>query len=230
MTGPRAVVLAGGKGQRLYPYTTVLPKPLLPVGEKPILHHVLQSLGKAGLRDVTISVGHLAELIMVFFGKGEKLGLRIDYAIEDEPLGTIGPLTRIENLGDNFLVMNGDVLTDLDIKALWDAHIASSALLTIAVFAREVKIDFGVLRRDALHRVTEFIEKPTIPYDVSMGIYVLNKRCLDFVPPGTHFGFDELVLALLAAGETVHAFPHQGKWLDLGRPEDYETANREYLG
>jgi NDP-mannose synthase len=228
--GRRAVILAGGKGMRLRPYTTILPKPLLPVGDRPILHRVIAMLGEAGFRDITISVGHLAELIMVFFGDGSKHGLKIDYAIEDMPLGTIGPLRHIENLGDDFLVMNGDVLTDLDPNNLWNAHREGGAALTIATHAREVRIDYGVLDRDGGNRITAFREKPRIPYDVSMGVYALNRRCLDFVPPGRHFGFDELVLALLAAGEHVAAFPHEGKWLDLGRPEDYEIAQEEWSG
>jgi len=227
MSGPRAVVLAGGKGRRLLPYTTILPKPLLPVGDRPILHRVLESLGKAGFRDVTISVGHLVELIMAFFGDGAKYGLKLDYAIEDEPLGTIGPLAFIDGLGEDFLVMNGDVLTDLDLRALWEDHLLHRRALTIATHARKVQIDFGVLRRNEENRVTDFVEKPTIPYEVSMGIYILNRRCLDFVPRGQPFGFDQLVLAMLATGEPIHAHPHAGHWLDLGRPEDYEASNRD---
>lgn len=226
MSGPRAVVLAGGKGRRLQPYTTILPKPLLPIGDQPILLRVLTQLGEAGFKNITISVGHLAELIQVFFGKGEKLGLNIDYAIEETPLGTIGPLAHIEGLGENFLVMNGDILTDLDIQALWQDHLKNQPALTVATYAREVRIDFGVLERSAGQRVVSFVEKPTIPYEVSMGIYILNKSCLEFVPRDRPFGFDQLMLALLDAGEAIKAFPHAGRWLDLGRPEDYEAANR----
>lgn len=220
---PRAVVLAGGKGLRLRPYTTVLPKPLLPVGDRPILHRVLEGLASVGFQRITISVGHLAELIMAFFGKGENFGLQLDYAIEDKPLNTIGPLAFIDDLGEDFLVMNGDVLTDLDFGELYRDHLAGGATLTIATFAREVRIDFGVLEREG-RTINAFREKPCIPYEVSMGVYVLNKRCLDFVPKGKPFGFDELVLALLSAGEPIRAFPHSGSWLDLGRPEDYESA------
>lgn len=227
MSMPRAVVLAGGKGRRLAPYTTILPKPLLPVGDQPILLHVLEILRGAGFDRITISVGHLAELIMLFFGRGHKFGVEIDYAIEDEPLGTIGPLAFIEGLGEDFLVMNGDVLTDLDPAALYRQHKDSGAILTVATYAREVAIDFGVLRTTGDGRISEFVEKPRIPYEVSMGVYILNRRCMDFVPKGRAFGFDELVLALLDAGEDVRAFPHKGQWLDLGRPEDYAIANRE---
>ncbi|MFP4380229.1 MAG: NDP-sugar synthase [Candidatus Sumerlaeia bacterium] len=225
----RAVVLAGGKGMRLRPYTTVLPKPLMPVNDRPVLEHVLKNLKKAGFRKITISVGHLSELIQAFFGDGKKWGIAIDYAIEDKPLNTIGPLAFIENLGENFLVMNGDIMTDLDLAAFWQDHLESEAALTVATFRREVNIDFGVLRYSSGdHSIHGFEEKPVLPYDVSMGIYALNHRCLDFIPKGKSFGFDQLVLALLAAREKVRAFPHSGKWLDLGRPEDYETANREY--
>lgn len=224
----RAVVLAGGKGRRLRPYTTVFPKPLLPVGDRPILSHVLENLKAAGFNQVTISVGHLAELIMAFFGDGKRFGVTLDYAIEDKPLNTIGPLAFIDGLGENFLVMNGDILTDLDLKALWEDHCQSGSVLTIATHQREVNIDFGVLRRDG-RTITSFTEKPRIPYEVSMGIYALNKRCLDFVPKGESFGFDQLVLALLAAGESIRAFPYDGQWLDLGRPADYEAANQGFV-
>ena len=226
----RAVVLAGGKGTRLLPYTTILPKPLLPVGDRPILERVLCRLGRAGFRDITISVGHLAELIQAVCGDGQRWNLKLDYAIEDQPLGTIGPLTFIHDLGENFLVMNGDVLTDLDPAAPWQAHLESGAALTIATIRRQVHVDFGVLGYDAWKQINRFEEKPTLSYDVSMGIYILNRRCLDFVPRGKPFGFDQLVLALLGAGQPVRAFPHEGQWLDLGRPEDYERANRDFAG
>jgi NDP-sugar pyrophosphorylase family protein len=224
----RAVVLAGGKGTRLHPYTTILPKPLLPVCDRPILERVLRRLGESGFKNITISVGHLAELIQAVCGDGRKWKLNLEYAIEDEPLGTIGPLAFIRDLGENFLVMNGDVLTDLDLAALWKAHLASGAALTVATFHRDIKIDFGVLSYDRWKQINHFEEKPTLPYDVSMGVYILNRRCLDFVPKGKPFGFDQLVLALLEVGQPVRAYPHEGQWLDLGRAGDYECANAEF--
>ncbi len=224
----RAVVLAGGKGTRLRPYTTVLPKPLLPVGDRPILEHVFNGLSKAGIGKVTISVGHLADLIQTFFGNGSKWNLEVTYAVEDRPLNTIGPLPFVDDLGEDFLVINGDTLTDLDFRSLWAAHRASGAALTVATSRRAVDIDFGVLRYDeASNEVRGFEEKPVLRYDVSMGIYVLNRKCLDFIPKGEPFGFDQLVLALLAARQPVRACPHGGKWLDIGRQDDYETANEE---
>lgn len=226
----RAVVLAGGQGLRLRPYTTVLPKPLMPVGDRPILEHVLRQLGQSGFRRITISVGHLAELIQAVCGDGTRWDLTLDYAVEDEPLGTIGPLSFIDELGEDFLVMNGDVLTDLNPAKLWDFHQSAGAALTVATHRREVHVDYGVLHYDAAHNIERFEEKPTLAYDVSMGVYILNRRCLEYVPQGQAFGFDQLMLALLAAGERVKAFPHAGHWLDLGRPEDYEHANREIPG
>ncbi len=223
----QAVILAGGRGTRLYPYTTVLPKPLVPIGDRPILEIVITWLREAGVRDIVVSVGHLAELIRAFFGTGEKWGVCLQYSIEDEPLGTIGPLALIPKLKEPFFVLNGDILTDLDLGDMYAAHLRSGAALTVATRRREVKIDFGVLRYDpATLRIGEFQEKPVIEYDVSMGVYLLTRRCLDYVPRRTHFGFDQLVLTLLKHGEPIHSFPHAGRWLDIGRPEDYEEANR----
>jgi NDP-sugar pyrophosphorylase family protein len=222
------VILAGGRGTRLRPYTTVLPKPLMPIGEHPILEVVVRWLAGQGVTDLTVSVGHLGELIMAVFGDGERLGVRLRYAQEDQPLGTMGPLSLLPRLADHedFLVLNGDVLTDLDLAAMHDAHRRTGATMTIATHRRDVKIDFGVLHYDAAsHRITDFVEKPTHHYDVSMGVYLLSRRCLPLIPAGRPFGFDDLVLALLARGETLHAFPHTGEWLDIGRPGDYDRAN-----
>ena len=202
----RAVVLAGGKGTRLLPYTTVLPKPLLPVGDRPILEIVLRRLGEAGFGRITISVGHLAELIQAVCGNGARWGLHLDYAIEDEPLGTIGPLACIDALPENFLVMNGDVLTDLDLNALWNDHVAGGSALTVATFRRSVHIDFGVLQYDEHRRVHAFQEKPVHCYDVSMGIYILNRRCLAvFVRAAVAMGFVSSVL-MLRGGRSGRSF------------------------
>ncbi len=223
----RVVILAGGKGTRLQPYTTVLPKPLMPIGDRPILEIVIEWIRQAGLRRITISVGHLAELIRSFFGNGEKWGVEIEYAVEDTPLGTIGPLALIDGLGEQFIVLNGDVLTDLDLRALYHDHAQSGAALTVATCRREVPIDFGVLRYDPESRVVRaFEEKPVIRYDVSMGVYVLSRRCLGYIPPRQHFGFDNLILTLLERGEMVRSFVHGGRWLDIGRPADFDLANQ----
>lgn len=222
---PRAVILCGGQGTRLRPYTTVLPKPLMPIGDRPILEIVVASLRRSGIRDVTLCVGHLAQLIRAFFGDGERFGVRIQYAVEDKPLGTIGPLAFVDGLGENFLVMNGDILTDLDPAALHRAHLAGSADLTVATYEREAKIDFGVLDVEAGgDRVVGFVEKPARRYEVSMGMYAMNRRVLDLFKPGDYFGFDHLVLKLLESNRPVRRLRHAGNWLDIGRLDDYEAA------
>jgi NDP-sugar pyrophosphorylase family protein len=223
-----AVILAGGRGTRLRPYTITVPKPLVPVGEQAILEIVLRQLRRAGVDQVRMAVNHMAELIMAFFGDGNKFGLAISYAIEDEPLGTVGPLRRMADLPENFLVLNGDVLTDLDYAALYRAHVASGARLTLSACRRREKVDFGVLELDAGRgRLVGFREKPVHEFDVSMGVYVFHREVLQRIPAGRPYGLDELVLEMLGAGVPVHAHPFDGYWLDLGRADDYERANRE---
>lgn len=222
--GIRTIILAGGKGTRLRPYTIVLPKPLVPVGDMPILEIVIRQLAAQGFRRLTVAVGHLAELIQSFFGDGAKWGVEIEYSIEDKALSTIGPLRLIRDLKGDFLVMNGDLLTDVDFREIIKFHKSQEAALTVASCHRKVTIDFGVLHGDEQDRVVGFEEKPQIGYLVSMGIYVLNERVLPLIPEGEAFGFDQLVQALLEAGEHVASFRHDGYWLDIGRPDDYEQA------
>jgi NDP-mannose synthase len=226
----QAVILAGGKGTRLRPYTTTLPKPLVPVGEQPILSIILRQLREAGVNRVVLAVNHLAELIMAFFGTGERFGLKIEYSIEDKPLSTIAPLKLVQDLADNFLVMNGDVLTDLDYSSLFRNHLQNNSQLTIATYERSVHNDFGVLNLDSTNRVVGFREKPTYHFQVSMGVYALNRSVLDCVPSAQAFGFDDLVLRLLRDGKPINAYRHRGYWLDLGRPDDYDRATQEYPG
>lgn len=224
----RAVILAGGKGTRLKPYTTVLPKPLMPIGDMPILEVVLRQLKRAGITHVTLAVGHLAELLEAFFGDGSKFGMRIDYSREDKPLGTAGPLTLIDDLSDTFLVMNGDVLTTLDYGHLIQTHKDSGAVATVATHEREVRIDFGVLQMDENNRLTEYVEKPTLPYRVSMGVYVFQADILSRLQPGEYFDFPDLVKLLIAEHQSVMAYPFTGYWLDIGRHDDYGIAMDEF--
>ncbi|BBO77651.1 nucleoside-diphosphate-sugar pyrophosphorylase [Desulfosarcina widdelii] len=224
-----AIILAGGLGTRLKPYTTVIPKPIVPVGEKAIMEIVLNQLVSYGFTRVTLAVNHLAQLIMAYFGNGERYGLQIEYSFEDKPLGTIGPLKLIETLPDNFLVMNGDILTDFDFERFFQKHIENRAMATIATYERDVKIDFGVLRYDATtKKIDSFTEKPTHHYSVSMGIYAFSKRILQYVPDNQAYGFDQLMLDMIGNHENIQAYPFDGYWLDIGRPDDYEKAGREY--
>ncbi len=229
----RAVILAGGKGTRLRPFTATLPKPLVPVGDRSILDIVLAQLKAAGVTRVTMAVNHLAHLIMAYFGDGGRWDLQIDYSLEDRPLSTIAPLTLIDDLPEHFFVMNGDVLTDLDFGDLYQRHVASGAEITVATFERDARIDFGVLRSDEARRVVGFEEKPSYHFTVSMGVYVLSRSLLDVVPPGEPFGFDDLMLTCIDQGRQAMTYPHDGYWLDIGRPGDYEEANErvdELLG
>jgi len=223
-----AVILAGGKGTRLRPYTTTLPKPLVPVGDRPILEIVIGQLRAAGVKKITIAVNHMADLIMAFFGNGEKLGVEIVYSIEDQPLSTVAPIKLIHNLPEHFLVLNGDVLTDLAYEMLYQAHVKADVGLTIATCQRDVAIDFGVLDLDRQSsRLVGFREKPTYHFDVSMGVYVFSRSVLEHVPEGKPYGIDNLVLDMLRDGHMVKAYPFEGFWLDIGRPDDYERANLE---
>ena len=224
----RAVILAGGRGSRLAPYTTVLPKPLLPVGDRAILDVVVRQLHRTGFDDLTIAVGHLAHLIAAVFGDGSGHGVRIAYHEERTPRGTAGPLASIEGLDETFLMLNGDVLTTLDFRDLCDAHQAAGNALTIATHRREVFIDYGVLHTDGDNRLVAYEEKPTLSYTVSMGVYALEPSVRAHVPADRPFDLPDLVHALLAAGEPVGSFPYDGYWLDIGRHDDYEQAIAEF--
>ena len=227
----RAVLLAGGEGQRLRPYTTVLPKPLMPIGDRPIMDVIVRQLRHAGVGRITVATGYLAELIEVFFGDGSKYGIPIDYFREQEPLGTAGALALIGGLDDHFLVMNGDVLTDLDYRRLFDDHCRSDAAATIATQKREVQISLGVLRcedeRDPT-RLTDYLEKPRIDYQVSMGVYCFSPAVVEHIEPGRRLDFPDLVLKLLERDLTVRAWPSGNYWRDIGRHDDYEQALDDY--
>ncbi len=225
----RAVILAGGKGTRLAPYTTVFPKPLMPINDSPILEIVIRQLALSGFNDITLTVGHLAELMEAFFGNGNKFEVRIEYSREDKPLGTAAPLALIENLPENFLVMNGDILTTLDYKDFMHYHDEHKGQVTIAMQQKEINIDLGVMELNNNNVLTKYIEKPTIPYKVSMGIYAFNKAILKYIPHNKHFDFPDLIQVLLKTGEKIVCYSSKDKWLDIGREEDYQKANEEFV-
>ena len=223
----RAVILAGGKGTRLRPYTVVLPKPLMPIGDYPILEVVIRQLVHYGYDHITLAVSHQAALIRAFFGDGSKWHVHIDYSEENEPMGTIGPLRLIPDLPEHFLIMNGDVLTDLNFATIYDNHTQSNQIFTISSHQRVQKIDYGVLIADATGMLCGFQEKPSTDYEVSMGIYMANREILEYVP-NTPYGFDNLMLDLLADKRDVKVEPFSGYWLDIGRPDDYMQAIDEF--
>jgi NDP-mannose synthase len=225
----RAVVLAGGKGTRLSPYTFVLPKPLLPIGERPILDLVLSQLSQAGCARATLCVGYLAPLIETYCGPGHRWGLAVDYFRESTPLGTVGALGQIDDLPpEGFLLMNGDILTDLSYSDLLDAHRQSDADLTIAAFRRVVKDELGILEVDDERRVTAYHEKPEHVYLVSMGIYAFGLEAARRVRAGERLDFPDLVQRLLNEGRKVRVHIHDGYWLDIGRHDDFARANEEF--
>lgn len=223
----RAVVLAGGKGTRLAPYTSVLPKPLMPIGDRSILELVIGRLAASGISDVTLCVGYLSHLIEAVLGGRTTDGVDIAYVREEEPLGTAAPLRLVDGLDKTFLAMNGDVLTTLDFGALIRYHRRKRNLLTIATRDRPVQIDYGVLhlgQNGSRNRVQSYVEKPQMTSTVSMGIYVLEPEVLNYIPSSGHFDFPDLVQALLRKGEPVGAYRYDGLWFDIGRREDYEQA------
>ncbi len=223
-----AVILAGGKGARLKPYTMVIPKPLLPLGDLPILEVVLQQLSYAGFDRVAITLGHMAHLFNAVIGNGSRWKIQIEYCVEEEPLGTAGPLRLIKNLDENFMVMNGDLLTTLDYCDLFKSHVSRSAWGTIATHRREVHIDYGVVHTDANGLLTDYIEKPTIPYSVSMGINVLNKCCIDYIPNAGKFDMPQLMMAMHQAGGKVFCHETSSYWQDIGRIDDYQQASEDF--
>lgn len=227
LSGMRAVILCGGRGARLAPLTSVLPKPLMPIGDRSILEIVVRRIARSGITDVTLCVGYLSHLIRAVFDNGPSRGLNITYLNEHEPLGTAGPLKRVEALDSTFLVMNGDVLTTLDLGELVAEHRRAKNALTIATHRRTLKIDYGVLRheRDGQRdRLVDFDEKPEFPLTVSMGIYVMEPSLLELVPDEGAFDFPDLARAALTAELPVGVYLYDGSWFDIGRHEDYEQA------
>ncbi len=226
MSSYHVVILAGGKGTRLRPFTASFPKPLVPLGDMPILAILLRQLINHGFKEVTLTLGHLAELIRAYITQHPTLSsaLKINFTAEDNPTGTAGSLAHVPGLTDTFLVMNGDVLTNLDYNNLISAHHESGAALTIACHEKKVKVDLGVLETSDDGRLESYIEKPESVFRVSMGVYVYDKRVLSFIEPDTYLDFPTLVQKLLDAGEHVHVYRSDAFWLDIGRPEDYAKA------
>jgi mannose-1-phosphate guanylyltransferase len=220
----KAVIQSGGKGTRLQPYTMVLPKPLMPVGSKPVLELLLKWLRRNGIRQVFITTGHLGHLIRSYCGDGKQWDLQISYTEEPEPLGTVGALSLLRNqLDGTFLMLNGDVLTDLNINALIASHRQSHASMTVATVHRSIQTEFGIIE-EVGGRVTRFKEKPVLNHLVSTGIYCMNPDIIDHIPKGVPFGFDDLMYCMLGQELPVHTFLHNGLWLDIGRVDDFRKA------
>jgi NDP-sugar pyrophosphorylase family protein len=220
----KVVIQCGGKGTRLRPYTMVLPKPLMPVGARPVLELLLKWLRRNDVQRVYITTGYLGHLIQSFCGDGSQWDMQITYTQEQEPLGTIGPLSLLRNeLDSMFMVINGDVLTDLSLNAFSECHHDNGGIVTVATAIRKTKMDFGVIDHKA-GRITHFREKPILSNLMSMGIYCMEPEVLDYIPHGVPFGFDDLILCMLGRGVPAFTFVHNGLWLDIGRVEDFQNA------
>jgi NDP-sugar pyrophosphorylase family protein len=222
----RAIIFAGGKGTRLAPYTTIFPKPMLPLGDRPILEVVIKQLANYGFTHITLSVGYMAELIQAYFHDKSHLpdGIKLDYVNESKPLGTAGALSLMERPEESCLVLNGDVLTTLNYRNFFDFHLENQGMVTIAMHKREVKIDFGVLTSNDNDEVISYTEKPALDYQVSMGVYVFRPENWDYLVKNEYLDFPDLVLKLLKEGKKVQGFPTSEFWLDIGRHDDYEEA------
>ena len=219
-----AVILAGGLGTRLRPYTIALPKPLVPIGDYPIMEIEIRQLAQYGFSRIILAVNHQADIIKAYFGDGHKWGVSIEYSLESKPLGTMGPLHLIRDLPDDFLVMNGDILSDINYKELFEEHVSRGELFTISAVDRTQHIDYGVLNINNDGYLCGFTEKPNYDFSVSMGVYVASSDILGFIPENEAYGFDDLMKKLIASGKTVHVRRYDGIWLDIGRPDDYESA------
>ena len=224
----RAIILAGGKGVRLRPYTVALPKPLMPIGEYPILEVILRQLVHYRYLHITMAVNHQADIIRAFFQDGSKWSVSIDYSLESKSLSTMGPLKLIEDLPENFLVMNGDVISDANYADFMDEHIIHNRMFTIMAYNRQEKVDYGVLNINTSGMLIGFEEKPVNNYLVSMGIYAVNRSVLEYIPADIPFGFDDLMRTFLLSGIVVNVVPYKGYWLDIGRPDDYIRATEEF--
>lgn len=227
MSEKRAIILAGGMGTRLKPYTVVLPKPLMPVGDFPILEVIIRQLVHHGFNRITLTVNHQAEIIKAFCGDGSRWGIKIDYSLEEKALSTMGPLSLIKDLPENFLVMNGDILSDINYSQFYDQHVSNKNIFTISSYQRTHVNLYGVLDTEN-GKLTGFREKPVSTFEVSMGIYMLNKKVLDYIPFNQAYGFDQLMLDLLNKKEQVAVNKFNGYWLDIGRPDDYMQAIEEF--
>lgn len=228
MNKKQAIILAGGKGTRLKPYTISMPKPLVPVNGKPILENLILKLKSHGFTEIVLTVNHMADMIKAYFKDGSKWGINITYTYETTPLSTMGPLTLVKNLHKNFIVLNGDVLTDLNFSEFLNGHIDSSSLFTISAHRRIEKIDYGVLNIDNMNKLKSLEEKPNKEFLVSMGVYALSKKIIQFIPKNTFYGFDHLMYDLLQKKVDIKVEEFDGFWLDIGRPSDYEKAIQKY--
>jgi CBS domain-containing protein/dTDP-glucose pyrophosphorylase len=221
-----AVVMAGGFGTRLLPLTEKVPKPMLPVGGRPLLELTITQLRRAGIKIVNVTTHYLPETISDYFGTGEMFGVRLNYLQEEHPLGTAGGIQLLKQFDHTMLVINGDILTGAPFGAMLDYHRAYHADLTIGVRKYEVQVPFGVIECEGVH-VTGLEEKPCLSFFINAGTYLMEPAVRDFIPAGQRFDMTELISKLIEAGRIVISFPIMEYWLDMGRHEDYAKAQQD---
>jgi len=225
----KAVILAGGKGTRLRPYTVSIPKPLVPLGEKPIIEIIMRQLEQNNIKEVYIALGYLAELLKAYFSQlNNRYDVKISFSHEQEPLGTIGPLKKISGLDETFIVLNGDILTTLSFQDLIDFHKSQGAIATLAVHSRKVEIDYGVIDISEDMRILRHREKPVLDYLVGMGICVFEPEILGYIPENKKYDVPDLIRSLIDSGQKISAYVSDDYWMDIGRPDDYEKAVKDY--
>ncbi len=225
----KAIILAGGKGTRLAPYTTVFPKPLMPVDGMPILEVIVRQLAHFRIKEMVFTASQQSEpLLSAYFGDGRRYGVTVRYSKEETPLGTAGPLTIIPNLPETFIVMNGDILTTLNYQKLIKYHREHRGMVTIAMSQKKVQLELGVMEYNRGHQLTRYIEKPTFFYSVSMGIYVFEKRVLNWIPTKKYLDFPDLIQKLIDEKQKVVCYSSKDFWLDIGSHQDYEEAQKKF--
>lgn len=224
----QAILMAGGLGRRLRPYTLVIPKPLVPILDKPVIEIIIQRLADENFNKIHICLGYLGDLIRAYTGDGSKYGIEISYSTEDRPLGTVGALSLVVNLEDHFLVLNGDTLSDVRYHHLLNDHLESHCPMTIVTYAKKMTMPLGVIETNAMGECIDYIEKPTLEYKVSTGIYALTRLALSHIPNNKYYDFPTLVKSLLSAKQPVNLYEHKGIWHDLGSVENFESAAEDY--
>lgn len=222
----QAVIMAGGMGTRLMPLTNDLPKPMLQVGDRPLLEIIVSQLKAADIRNIKVSVRHQAEKIEDYFGDGKAFGVDITYSAEDQPLGTAGALGLMRPPDDTTLVFNGDILTAVDLRAMLAYHRENHADLTVAVHQQEFQVPYGVVECDGSF-VKALSEKPVIKSFINAGIYLLEPSVYGLIPDGERYDMTELIGRLLEEDKPVAAFPVREYWIDIGEPRNYERANED---
>lgn len=221
-----AVVMAGGYGTRLRPLTEQLPKPMLPVGDKPLLELIIQQLSRSGIHRVNLTTHYKADKIIEYFGNGRNFGVDISYVEEDEPLGTAGSLSLLEDSDLPVLVINGDILTKVDFRAMLEFHAEHVADMTVAVRQHEFLIPYGVVDTNGSH-VNSITEKPVMRHLINAGMYLLGREALKFIPIGEPYTMPELISKLITEGKSVISFPVEEYWLDIGHQADYAQAQED---